>query len=272
MPPTQSVAMSPPHAASSPRVVAVTGAASGIGEACSRLFAARGDTVLLLDRDADAGSRLASLLGSGGFFLETDVADRASVAAAFDRIAAQAGRLHVLVNSAGVESTSLLSRLPEEEWDRVLDVNLKGTMLCTQAAVPLMRAAGGGSVVNVASIAGKRISYSGGVAYTASKGGVLGFTRHAAFELAVESIRVNAVCPGPTLTPMIRRNLRQAQIEAAVATIPLGRWVKPEEIADAVAFLAGPAAAMCTGTSIDVDGGVLVSNGSRYQDYLAART
>ena len=271
MSPTQSAATSSQQNAAEPRAVVVTGAASGIGEACSRLFAARGDTVFLLDRDVEAGGQLASRLGPGCAFLEVDVANPASVAAAFYRVSAEAGRLQVLINSAGVESTALLSRLPEEEWDRVLDVNLKGTMLCTQAAVALLRAAGGGSVVNVASIAGKRISYSGGVAYTASKGGVLGFTRHAAFELAADRIRVNAVCPGPTLTPMIRRNLEQARIDAVVASIPLGRWVMPEEVAEVAAFLAGPAAAMCTGTSIDVDGGVLVSNGSRYQDYFAAR-
>jgi NAD(P)-dependent dehydrogenase (short-subunit alcohol dehydrogenase family) len=263
--------MSPAQSDQAPRVVAVTGGANGIGEACSRLFAARGDTVFVLDRDVEAGDRLAARLGGRSRYFDLDVSDRASVRDVFGRIAREAGFLHVLVNSAGVESTALLSSLPEADWDRVLDTNLKGTMLCTQAAVPLMKAAGGGSVVNIASIAGKRISYSGGVAYTASKGGVLGFTRHAAFELAVDGIRVNAVCPGPTLTPMIRRNLSQERMDAAVATIPLGRWVRPEDIAEATAFLAGPAAAMCTGTSLDVDGGVLVSNGSRYQDYFAAR-
>ncbi len=272
MPAPQSAATSLPQDAAASRVVAITGAASGIGEACGQHFSARGDVVFLLDRDVEGGTRLASRLGGRSAFLPVDVADRVSVHAAFERIAARAARLNVLVNSAGVESTALLCRLGDEEWERVLDVNLKGTMLCTQAAVPLLRAAGGGSVVNIASIAGKRISYSGGVAYTASKSGVLGFTRHAAFELAVDRIRVNAVCPGPTLTPMIRRNLDQKQIDAAVAGIPLGRWVAPDEIAEAVAFLAGPGAAMCTGTAIDVDGGVLVSNGSRYQDYFAART
>jgi len=254
-----------------PRVTAVTGGANGIGEACSRLFAARGDTVFVLDRDAAAGERLCAELRGGSRFLALDVASRTAVADVFRRIGEQAGRLDVLVNSAGVESKALLASLHEEDWDRVLDVNLKGTMLCTQAALPWLKAAGGGSVVNIASIAGKRISYSGDVAYTASKGGVLGFTRHAAFELAVDGIRVNAICPGPTLTPMIRRNLSQQRMDAVVTTVPLGRWVQPEDVAEAVAFFAGPASAMCTGTSIDVDGGVMVSNGSRYQDYFAAR-
>jgi 3-oxoacyl-[acyl-carrier protein] reductase len=127
-------------------------------------------------------------------------------------------------------------------------------------------------LVNVASVAGKRISYSGDVAYTASKGGVLGFTRHAAFELAASQIRVNAVCPGPTLTPMILRNLSQERMDAVVEAVPLGRWVQPADVANVIEFLAGDGAAMCTGTSIEVDGGVMVSNGSRYQDYFAARS
>jgi NAD(P)-dependent dehydrogenase (short-subunit alcohol dehydrogenase family) len=144
-------------------------------------------------------------------------------------------------------------------------------MLCTQAVVEPMSTRGGGAVVNIASIAGKRISYHGGAAYTASKSGVLGFTRHAAFELGIRRIRVNAICPGPTLTPMIRRNATEAEIARTVKTIPLGRWVQPPEIASAALFFASDAAAMCTGTSIDVDGGVLVSNGSSYEDYFARR-
>lgn len=252
------------------RVVAVTGGANGIGAACARLFATRGDAVFILDRDAQAAQAVVEAC-PGSRFVQVDVASSASVEAAFAEIGRVTGQLDVLVNSAGVESRSLLANLPEENWDRVLDINLKGTMLCTKAAVPLMKA-DGGSVVNVASIAGKRISYSGDVAYTASKGGVLAFTRHAAFELAVHNIRVTAVCPGPTLTPMITRNLSQQRMDAVVETVPLGRWVQPEDIANAVEFLAGPGSAMCTGTSIDVDGGVLVSNGSRYKDYFAARS
>ncbi len=104
-----------------------------------------------------------------------------------------------------------------------------------------------------------------------SKAGLLGFTRHAAFELGIHRIRVNAVCPGPTLTPMIERNLDAAQRKGVEAIVPLGRWVKPEDVANAIVFLAGDGAAMCTGTSLDVDGGVLVSNGCPYQEYFARR-
>ena len=254
------------------RIVAVTGGGNGIGAACVRLFSERGDTVVVLDRDAAAAAALVQEC-PGSRFIALDVADGASVARAFAEIDEAFGRVDVLVNSAGIESRALLTSVTEENWDRVIDVNLKGTMLCTQAAARMMKRAGrGGSVINIASVAGKRISYSGDVAYTASKGGVLGFTRHAAFELAADQIRVNAVCPGPTLTPMILRNLSPERMDAVVASVPLGRWVQPTDIANVVEFLAGAGAAMCTGTSIEVDGGVMVSNGSRYEDYFAART
>ena len=253
----------------SPVVIAVTGGAAGIGAATVRLLAARGDAVVALDRDRSGGEALAAELGCT--FVETDVADKLSVQLAFAAIDERFGRLDGLVNSAGIESRALLDATTEEGWARVLAVNLTGTMLCTQAAARLMRKHDGGSIVNVASIAGKRISYSGDVAYTASKGGVLGFTRHAAFELAADRIRVNAICPGPTRTPMIERNLSPERMAAVAEMVPLGRWVEAADVAEAIAFFLGAGAAMCTGTSLDVDGGVLVSNGSRYADYFAAR-
>ena len=250
-------------------VIAVTGGAAGIGAATVRLLVARGRTVVALDSDLPAGEALAASTDCS--FLPIDVADKASIDAAFARIEQRHGRLDGLVNSAGVESRSLLDATTEAGWDRVLDINLKGTMLCTQAAARLMRRGKGGSVVNVASIAGKRISYSGDAAYTASKSAVLGFTRHAAFELAVDRIRVNAICPGPTRTPMIERNLSPARMAAVAEMVPLGRWVEAADVAEAIAFFLGDGSSMCTGTSFDVDGGVLVSNGSRYADYFADR-
>jgi NAD(P)-dependent dehydrogenase (short-subunit alcohol dehydrogenase family) len=235
-------------------VIAVTGAATGIGAACVRLLLARGATVFGLDVQP------IDVPGCTG--LVADVADTAAVRSAFEAIAAQAGRLDGLVNSAGVESRQRLEEMTEGAWQRVLRINLDGTLWCTQAAAALMRRGGrGGAVVNIASIAGKRISYSGDMAYTASKAAVLGLTRHAAFELARDGIRVNAVCPGPTLTPMIHRSLAPERIAQIALEVPLGRWVQAEDVAEAVAFLLGPGAAMCTGTSLDVDGGVLVSNG-----------
>lgn len=252
------------------KVVLVTGAASGIGNACANAFAAQGAQVALLDVDRTTLDAVAAQLPQA-LAVAADVSIEADVHAAVARTCDAFGGLDVLVNSAGIESTWTLEHLPLEEWDRVLAVNLRGAMLCTQAVIGTMSARGGGSIVNIASIAGKRISYHGGAAYTASKAGLLGFTRHAAFELAIRGIRVNAICPGPTLTPMIRRNATDEEIERTERIVPLGRWVRPDDIAQAALFLAGEGAAMCTGTTLDVDGGVLVSNGSTYSEYFARR-
>lgn len=252
------------------KVAIVTGAASGIGEACAHAFARAGARVAMFDRDAPALSNAARAI-DGALPVVVDVADRTSVEHGVRDACEAFGGVDVLVNSAGIESTYTIEHMPQTEWDRVIEVNLRGTMLCTQAVVASMSARGGGAVVNVASIAGKRISYHGGAAYTASKAGVLGFTRHAAFEFGIRRIRVNAICPGPTLTPMIRRNATEEEIAQTRTTIPLGRWVQPSDIASVALFLAGDAAAMCTGTTIDVDGGVLVSNGSSYNEYFARR-
>lgn len=252
------------------RVALVTGAASGIGAACASAFAAEGARVALFDRDAHGVAAMAATLPRALAFV-VNVADKRAVTAGFEQLLAAFGELDVLVNNAGVESIRTIEAMPEDDWDRVLDVNLKGAMLCTQAAIPAMRARGGGAIVNIASIAGKRISYNGGASYTASKGGLLALTRHAAFELGIDRIRVTAVCPGPTLTPMIRRHNDEAGIARTEKIVPLGRWVMPEDVAEAVLFLASDGAAMCSGTSLDVDGGVLVSNGSSYEEYFARR-
>ncbi len=257
----------PPTSSTTPGVHVVTGGSHGIGEATVALLAGAGHRVISLDvvAPADASGKAdASVL-----HLTCDLASEEAIRAAFARIEEQHGHVDGLVNCAGVESRHLLENMPVAAWDRVMDINLRGTMLCLQAAAPLMRE--GAAVVNVASIAGKRMSYSGDAAYTASKGAVLAFTRHMAFELAGRRIRVNAVCPGPTLTPMIYRSLDEARIAAVAQAVPLGRWVQAHDVAQAIAFLLSSAAAMITGSTIDVDGGMLVSNGTPYRDYVAAR-
>lgn len=251
-------------------VTVVTGGASGIGAATAALLARRGHHVVTLDRATVPDASLASAVADGRLtHIAGDLALEDAVCAAFATIAQRFGRIDGLVNSAGIESRHLLGDMNVNDWDRVLDVNLRGTMLCLREATPLMRE--GGSVVNVASIAGKRMSYSGDAAYTASKGAVLAFTRHMAFELSGQRVRVNAVCPGPTLTPMIHRSLSAERIAAVAETVPLGRWVEAADVAESIAFLLSPAAAMITGSTIDVDGGMLVSNGTPYRDYVAAR-
>ena len=160
--------------------------------------------------------------------------------------------------------------MPTADWDRVIAVNLRGPFNGTQAVIPHMKKRGGGAIVNIASVAGRRISFGGGANYSASKAGLLGFTRHAAYELAPDKIRVNAVCPGPTATAFGGGQVPSTERKAERAKkIPLGRMVEPEDIADAVFFLASDASRMCTGIALDVDGGVLISNDIPYEEYFA---
>jgi NAD(P)-dependent dehydrogenase (short-subunit alcohol dehydrogenase family) len=252
------------------RVAVVTGAASGIGAAAARAFAAEGAKVALLDANAEGARAMAATIPGARAFA-VDVASGASIKAAFGAVLEAFGAVHVLVNNAGVIGKSTLQNMTEAEWDRVLDTNLKGTALCTQAVIAPMRAQGGGAVVNVSSMAGKRVSFAGATNYTASKTGVVGFTWHAAFELGAYKIRVNAVCPGPTITGMTSKRTPE-QLAAVAAKIPLGRWVLPEDVSNAILFLASDEASMCTGTALDVDGGILVSNGSSYEQYFSMRS
>lgn len=245
------------------RVAIVTGGASGIGLATAGALRREGARVTVFDR---APQRV------GHRVLEVDVTDAAAVTRATDEVARESGGVDILINNAGIGTPVTVEGMSPEEWRRVLAVNLDGIFYCTQAVLPAMKARGGGAIVNVSSLAGKRVSFHGGANYTASKAGVLGFTRHCAFEFAIHRIRVNAVCPGPVLTPMVRAVNSETQIREIARLVPLGRWVAPEDVAEAILFLASPAAAMCTGTTIDVDGGLMVSNGQPYEEYFARRS
>lgn len=247
----------------------VTGGASGIGAASARALNRAGAAVAIFDLDVGKASEIADSLTEGRAYA-VDVADAEAVEGAFEAALGAFGRLDILVNNAGIGTTNTLMNMPLDDWRRVIDVNLSGQFYCMKSALAALQRQGG-SIINIASIAGKRISYHGGVNYTASKAGVLGLTRHAAFELAQYNIRVNAICPGPVMTPMIEAVSTPEQQAKAAEMIPLGAWLKPENIADMVVFLASPQSVMCTGASFDVDGGMLVSNGIPYDDYMAHR-
>ncbi len=256
------------------KIVLITGGGNGIGAACARAFAASGARVAALDRDGAAAERVAAEIGAefanraSGHAL--NVADGPAFARLAADIAAREGGINVLVNSAGTITRQTIAAMPVADWDRVIAVNLRGPFNGTQAVIPHMKKRGGGAIVNVASVAGRRISFGGGANYTASKAGLLGFTRHAAYELAPDKIRVNAVCPGPTATAFGGGQVPSAERKAQRATkIPLGRMVEPEDIADAALFLASDMARMCTGIALDVDGGVLISNDIPYEEYFA---
>jgi NAD(P)-dependent dehydrogenase (short-subunit alcohol dehydrogenase family) len=256
------------------KIAIVTGGGNGIGAATCRAFTVAGARVAVLDRDGAAAGRVAGeITGRGGNASAhaVDVADRGAFNAAAGEIAAAAGGIDILVNGAGTTLRRMIPEMSPEDWDRVIAVNLTGAFNGIQAVLPHMRKRGGGAIVNIASIAGQRISFGGTANYTASKAGLLGLTRHAAYELAPDHIRVNAVCPGPTATGF-GGAIPTAETKAARSQrIPLGRMCEPEDIADPILFLAGQAARMITGVALTVDGGVLVKNDTPYEEYFRRR-
>jgi NAD(P)-dependent dehydrogenase (short-subunit alcohol dehydrogenase family) len=246
------------------KVAAVTGGASGIGEATVRRFVAEGAQVAFADRDVERGKRVAAELqasGGQGLFVEAHV-QREAEALAFVRQAAERfGRLDVLVNNAGIRLYHTVEEASAESWDEILGVNLKGYAFCAKAAIPLMRQGGGGSIVNVASV--RSVTSVGKTTqYDTTKAAVAGLTRGMAMDHAPDGIRVNAVCPGPIFTPFHERRLReqgrtfeQYREDAARGTM-LKRHGTPDEVAACILFLASDDASYVTGTLLFVDGGM----------------
>jgi NAD(P)-dependent dehydrogenase (short-subunit alcohol dehydrogenase family) len=244
------------------RVAAVTGAARGIGWATVEALVAAGATPVLFDRDAatleEATARL-SRRGVEHLALTLDVTDESAVEAAFARIAAQRGRLDILVNNAGIAIRKPTLELSARDWQAVVDVNLTGVFLCARNAARPMIAAGGGAIVNVASVMG----LSGGglypnLSYQASKGGVVNLTRALAIEWAPHRIRVNAVAPTWVRTELTRGLFGDAEtVQRILEATPLGRLAEPADVAAAIVFLASDEAGMITGHTLPVDGGFL---------------
>jgi NAD(P)-dependent dehydrogenase (short-subunit alcohol dehydrogenase family) len=244
------------------KVVLVTGGGSGIGRASALALAREGAEVVVTDVVEAGGNetlRLIEEAGGKGLFIRGDVADATDVERLIGAVEAQYGRLDCAHNNAGIEGIQApTAECTEENWDRVLRVNLKGTWLCMKYEIPLMLKQHRGSIVNTASVAGL-VGFPNIVAYNASKGGVIQLTKTAALEYAMEGIRVNAVCPGVIRTPMVERFLGgSAEAEKAfVAMEPVGRMGTPEEIAEAVVWLCSDASSFVTGDALPVDGGLV---------------
>lgn len=242
------------------RTVIVTGAARGIGEAIAGSFARHGATVIVADVDGEAAQHTAAQLAAAGEVrgCAADVSDSRDVHSLIDFARSLLGRVDILVNNAATTTTETIENTDEDAWRRVLDVNLTGPFLCAKAVLPHMRKQQYGKIVNIASVAAKRISFNSGASYTASKAGLVAFTRHLAYEAAPDGINVNAVCPGPVLTPMMERVSDSATLAQRRRDIPAGRISDPADQAAVVLYLASDAAAMVHGQAVDVDGGALL--------------
>jgi NAD(P)-dependent dehydrogenase (short-subunit alcohol dehydrogenase family) len=245
------------------KVALVTGAASGIGRAAGLAFAREGARVMVADVDERGGNETVALIGQEGgeaAFTRTDVSVAADVAALVAATVETFGRLDCAHNNAGtVGPAGFTADIDEREWARTLALNLTGTFLCLKHEIPVMVAQGGGAIVNTASGAGL-VGFPGLPAYVASKHGVVGLTKAAALEYAKAGVRINAVCPGSTRTPMLEGFMGgDPRIEAAMAAgAPIGRLARPEEIAEAVVWLCTDAASFVVGHAMAVDGGAVV--------------
>ena len=243
------------------KVIIVTGAASGIGRATALLFAENGAKVVVSDV-SPAGEEISDQIirkGGEALFTLCDVSDSQQVESMVNACISRFGRLDMAFNNAGIEGTQeRIHEAHENNWEKVISVNLKGVWLCMKHQIPRLLANGGGNIVNTSSVAGK-IGMPGIAPYVASKHGVIGITKTAALEYAQSNIRINAVCPGVIETPMVEHYCqgKKETYNQLKAAEPVGRFGKPDEVAQVVYWLCSPDSSFITGDAINVDGGWL---------------
>jgi NAD(P)-dependent dehydrogenase (short-subunit alcohol dehydrogenase family) len=246
------------------KVAVVTGGASGLGLATAELFARHGARVHAVDRDAGALQPIEARHPGAVVAHQADVSSSQEMAAMAAAVLADAGRVDVIFANAGIEGVGTAADLDEDSWTRVLDVDLKGVWLTSKFFLKSMVDNGGGSIVNTASIGGL-VGVPGIFPYAAAKGGVIALTRQMAVDYARAGVRVNSVCPGTVVTPLVERNWRAKGLDVADQTArladrhPLGRAGTPDDVAAAVLFLASEEASWITGQALTVDGGVTAS-------------
>lgn len=252
------------------KVVVITGAANGIGKASALRFAREGANITCLDMAEEANQAVAEACRKEGveaLAISCDVTDKASVDAAVQKTLDAWGKVDVLVASAGIYTGAPIEEVGLDEWQRTIDINLTGTFLCCQAVSPLMKEQKSGSIINISSMAGKT-SFAASASYSSSKSGVIGLTRSLAVELAPYGATVNAVCPGNTLTDMVRGVAERVGkldgmtgeewLQMRAADCPMNRLAEPWEIAGVIAFLASEDSRYLTGQSLSVDGGMVL--------------
>ncbi|PCJ50574.1 MAG: hypothetical protein COA74_02000 [Gammaproteobacteria bacterium] len=242
------------------KTILLTGASAGIGREAAKVLASEGATLILVDYDEEQGKGLEKELSAEGYpctFVKVDISKTKEVEALFKMIDQQYSKLDCAINNAGIAHPLLpLAKIDEQTFDRVININLKGTWLCMKHELDIMSRKGGGNIINMASVAGLNSAAFFG-AYAASKHGVIGLTKTAAVEYAKYNIRVNALCPSPIRTPMFE-SLQQAApdvVTKVAESNPMQRLGEPEEIAAAIAWLCSDSSKFITGTAIPIDGG-----------------
>jgi NAD(P)-dependent dehydrogenase (short-subunit alcohol dehydrogenase family) len=240
------------------KVAIITGGGSGIGRATAQLFAQEGAKVVVADYKAESGREAVQAIkdaGGDALFVEVDVSNPAQVQHLVQTALDAYGGVDILFNNAGVLLFGTILETREEAWNRLMSINLTGVYLCSKAVIPHMIMRGGGSIINTSSSTGAHDVAPNIAAYVTSKGGVTLLTRAMAVDHAKDKVRVNAIAPGPTDTPMLRDNMSQEELEAFASTFPMKRLGRPEELAYAALFLASDEASFVTGAILAVDGG-----------------